>query len=273
MGKDLLDAFVKVTPYVKDLLPIDIYITVSDTEKYLAHRRLDNFNLGINVGDKIQEGRTIFRVMKEGKRQVLTMPKELYGIPYKGIAEPVFDEAGNVIGAVVMGVSLENQYRLEEIIKQFGSGFEQVNSTVQKIATSALDLAQISQELSTVSNQTRENLKKTDEIVQIIRHISDQSKILGLNAAIESARAGEYGRGFSVVAEEIRRLAEQSYTSAKQVTNILGEITRYIDTINNEAQDTSAVCQEQAASTEEIAAAMEELSSQLVCLNDFVKLV
>ncbi|MFZ5753756.1 MAG: methyl-accepting chemotaxis protein, partial [Bacillota bacterium] len=258
MGKDLLDAFVKVTPYIKDLLPIDIYITVSDTEKYIAHQRLDNFNLGINVGDRIQEGRTISRVMKEGKRQVVTMPQELYGIPYKGFAEPVFDEVGNVIGAVVMGMSLENQYKLQEIIKQFSNAFEQVSNTVRGISASAQNLAEISQRLFNVSNQTKEDVKKTDEIIQMIRHISEQSKMLGLNAAIEAARAGEYGRGFSVVAEEIRRLAEQSNTSTKQVTNILEEITRHIDTINNEAQDTSAVSQEQAASTEEIAAAMEE---------------
>ena len=103
----------------------------------------------------------------------------------------------------------------------------------------------------------------------MISNIANQTKMLGLNAAIEAARAGEYGRGFIVVAEEIRRLSDSSNISAKQVNKILIDITNEMENIFSETQEISAVGQQQCASTEEIAASMQQLLAQLNVLNNF----
>ena len=68
------------------------------------------------------------------------------------------------------------------------------------------------------------NTKEIGQVIQIINSIAEQTTLLALNAAIEAARAGEYGKGFSVVASEVRKLADQSVQSTKVIENIIQQI-------------------------------------------------
>jgi len=273
VGRELLEAFVKVAPFMQEIYPQDLIIGVVDTERYLAYVKGATFDLGIKTGDPVKPGSAVDRAMKSKDKVVATLSKDVWGIPCKAISVPVVDEMDNSIGAIAVILSMENQNKLTEIIEQFTSAFEQVNNSVQEISAGAQNLAKVGEKLSSATYTTKDNVKKTDEIIQMIREIADQTKLLGLNAAIEAARAGEYGRGFAVVAEEIRRLSEQSNTSAKQVKEILNKIASSIDHINDQTQETSAVSEEQSSSTQEIAASMEELTAQLESLAEFVKLI
>ena len=76
----------------------------------------------------------------------------------------------------------------------------------------------------TITEKMNTRAQEVSQITKIISNISDQINLLALNAAIEAARAGEYGKGFAVVSDEIRSLAEQSATSASTISTLIGEM-------------------------------------------------
>lgn len=104
----------------------------------------------------------------------------------------------------------EKSIRVRSAAEEGGSQVSDVVSSIESIAASSRDVETLIRDLDKSSVQI-------GEIVQIITAISDQTNLLALNAAIEAARAGESGRGFNVVAEEIRKLADESSKAAKEI--------------------------------------------------------
>ena len=101
-------------------------------------------------------------------------------------------------------------------------GREVVNQTVDKISQVAELVASSAAEVEQLGKASEE----INEIIQVIDEIADQTNLLALNAAIEAARAGEHGRGFAVVADEVRKLAERTIGATAEVTDMVQRIQR-----------------------------------------------
>lgn len=152
-------------------------------------------------------------------------------------------------------------------------GLEDSQNAVVRMGNLKESSNQTAQEIS----QLNENSKKIEEIVVTIGSIAEQTNLLALNAAIEAARAGEAGRGFSVVADEIRILAEGSANSSSQIegliTNIQREIANSVTAIehNNEEVDKGVeVVTESAASFENILNQMNTIFVQIKDVTDLI---
>ncbi|AMQ68867.1 methyl-accepting chemotaxis protein [Bacillus velezensis] len=125
--------------------------------------------------------------------------------------------------AIASAVITESSATSAEVANSGGKLVHQTVGQMNVIDRSVKEAEQVVRGLETKS-------KDITNILRVINGIADQTNLLALNAAIEAARAGEYGRGFSVVAEEVRKLAVQSADSAKEIESLIIEIVNEINT-------------------------------------------
>ena len=153
-------------------------------------------------------------------------------------------------------------------------GFVIVNDAVNTIKT----LAEEVQTTAVVVNQLDAFTHKVNGILDTIRSIADQTNLLALNAAIEAARAGEHGRGFAVVADEVRTLASRTQTSTQEIQKVLKELTttskqavdamqRGIETADKGVQSTSTAGEALTSITKKVSA-ISEVNDQIAAATE-----
>ncbi|KIL17612.1 hypothetical protein C2W59_02814 [Bacillus pumilus] len=149
---------------------------------------------------------------------------------------------------------------------------------VQKTAGQMQTIEQAVKEAELVIQGLEQKSKDITNILGVINGIADQTNLLALNAAIEAARAGEAGRGFSVVAEEVRKLAEQSGSSSKEIESLTNEIVEEIEKSQNmfkqvagEVQSGLNITDETKISFEKITDKTSEMTERMKQMNGTAK--
>lgn len=181
---------------------------------------------------------------------------------------------------VLEAYQISEKARVETLAQDQEKLLQGISSSVQDLVAMMVELSSSSQSVAEMANSTVESQDKANQLLESLNHeiqdihmmgemmqeISDQTHLLGLNAAIEAARAGDEGRGFEVVANEVRKLAARSKDSLDQVQEKLSSIRDFLQQVEKESEQTSLYAKNQSTSSQELASfvqMIERITSEL----------
>ncbi|SFR58115.1 PocR ligand-binding domain-containing protein [Anaeromicropila populeti] len=174
---------------------------------------------------------------------------------------------------IVANTLSQNGYqklKSQEISHTLVENFSQISATMEELAASSITVNDYQSTLNKEIMNIKSISDEINAILKAIKSIADQTKMLGLNASIEAARAGDAGRGFSVVAGEIRNLSQNSKETAIKIEKLTAYIQSSVDKTLKISDSTMDNSREQSAAIEETTASIEEILALTTEFNSLV---
>ncbi|MEW5919607.1 MAG: methyl-accepting chemotaxis protein [Bacillota bacterium] len=257
----LIDCIVAAAPFFQKLSNMDVAVAVADRNQtlleYIPGKKIDHKQ---TPGAVCPEKTILWQSVLAEKKLVKKVGKEAFGFPYLGIAVPIKDQKGNILGGISLTQALDKQDMLLTMADELQKAIHDTSAATEKLAGEAQELSAIGDTLSQLSKVLANEVSETDSVLKIIKKITGQTNLLGLNASIEAARVGEKGRGFGVVAAEIRKLAEHSSSSLKQIETILHTLRDVSDQISEVIGSIGEIAGGQAEDSQKVAETVQKIS-------------
>lgn len=265
---DIFESIKNAAPIMQKVFPFDCMMGIANREEFVFYLPGDKLRHESPVGKKLSEGDGMWETIHFGRTFNTVIPKEVWGLPFKSIQTPLFNERGTVIGAFGFGYSLENQEILMETVNTIVSSTQRITSSTQMISDSAQILHIKLEDLRVSGEAMMKSLKRTNEMLLFIKDVATQSSLLGLNAAIEASRAGQFGRAFSVVADEVQKLSVNSAAAVKDAYEILEGLKEEILEHDNSIRKVDELSANQKNEMIEISKAMASFTSLVENIRD-----
>ncbi len=259
--ENVFESLIKATPIIKQIIEEDCAIVIKDNEKFLFVEEGKNIKIPVKAGMPAMDTPATEKVKSEKKPDYSVWFVKEYETYTKHSTIPIFDENKKIIGmySFVRDATEEekNKVTSEELINEISD----VETAIKTITESAEEISKKLNEIIKISSKSYEDIEKSNEALKLIDTTTRKTNILGINANIESARAGELGRGFSVVAKEMMKLASQSGTMSKEIEDSLMRMKSNVEATLDAMNNFQEIVEAQEESTKDIAIAMEKISN------------
>ena len=158
--------------------------------------------------------------------------------------------------------------RAAEFTQSTNDEAEKSKSVVKEASDSVLHLSREVDAMALSIGTMSKDFEKIDAVLRVIGEIAEQTNLLALNAAIEAARAGEQGRGFAVVADEVRALAARTQQSTFEVDQMLANLRSATSVVVNSMDTTKKSCSHTVDNTSRVMGSLEKMTASIIRIND-----
>lgn len=257
-------AFKDFAPLIANMFSEGAVLYMTAGEEITRYQSSAKFELPeLEEGKKLKAGAAALEAMQKKAPVRKEFDASVYGVPVMLMNYPLFDEddSAKVVASFGLALPKAHAVQLRNHSNTISKSLEDISSVICELAASAGNINENEQKLNEKINVINDYTGQITEVLDFIKQIADETKMLGLNAAIEAARAGEAGRGFGVVAEEIRKLSDESKQTVIRINQLTDSINQEVEQTSEFSQSTLNASQEQAAATQEVNASIEEITS------------
>jgi peptidoglycan hydrolase CwlO-like protein len=270
-SKELMDALIVITPFIAEIMQTDMGFAITDNKKFVVQTDGQTVKLNISPGDPVNPKSAMAEAMRTKKPAVKNMDASLYGIPVRIYGYPLLDENNHVMGSVGIAKNIETWTGLNQSAEELSESSKEVENIINQFLEVASQLNNDSVMLQNKADDINQKFQETNQILESIKSISSQTRLIGLNAAIEAARIGDVGKGFGVVANEIRKLSGNSNDASIEIEKTLKELQKDLENITKEVTSINNTVIDQLEKAKEINLQVErfgEISKVLLQLSN-----
>jgi hypothetical protein len=257
---DILECFYHIIDQLPNFFEDEISFMLADRTKILKYVESEHMSSFCKAGDPIPEGDILLQAISSGQIKSITTDRSTFGFSIRVVAIPIHDNNNNIVGAVSYGRSLKNSNDMIELSKVLVSAVNNLNDKSNIIKSKINLIANSNDNIISEVQSASHHVKATDDIINFIKGIANQTRLLGLNASIEAARVGEAGRGFGVVASEIRKLSTSSSESINEINNVIKSIQGSVKDIEGKVKESNNASNDQSEAILEIIHSIDELN-------------
>ncbi len=237
-----LQSIVDNLDIIRQLYDREVIISVMDKDKVVQGFSLpQGMAPQAEVGSVFEDPSGILdEVIARGIAKHNYLPKEVMGFPVEGNLIPVEDD-GQVVGCVICSYSVEDKEKVKDIAVRFRDSMQEIDNSVQEFVSGVETLAGMLASVNKMTSDVEQDVNGAADVVNKISSNASHSNILALNASIEAARSGEAGRGFTVVATQMGKLAKDSGNSATEIKATLSAIVSHLKAIMGSIKEADGV--------------------------------